>query len=278
MPELPEVETVMRGLEKRLGKAQLKDVVLRRQKIRTPIPSDFVQKTKGHKIKAYERRAKYIWLHLDNAQTIIIHLGMSGRLTVQGLNYEPDKHDHVLFYTARAVVVFNDYRRFGVVTVVETAHLKTHPLFRHLGVEPFSKEYQFAYFYKELLKRKCAIKLALLDQKLVVGVGNIYASEALFYAKVHPSRRACDVHKAEAQKIFKMIPKILQASIDHGGSSLKDYVDTDGALGFFQDQFAVYDRAGLPCPKCTCNLAKTGGIIKINQGGRSTYYCREKQL
>lgn len=279
MPELPEVETVCRGLAKAMTGQRIKSVETRRGGLRIPFPSN-LKEIEGQKVTGITRRAKYILVALSGKQTLLMHLGMSGRMLIQGNNapHAPEKHDHMILELSNGTrVVFNDPRRFGLVDLAASADVETHKFFRHLGPEPFSKEFNTAYLLARLKNKIPAIKVALLDQQLVVGVGNIYASEALFRAGIDPRRKAGSLRKAEADKLITSIHEVLTAAIKAGGSSLRDYVQADGELGYFQHHFAVYDREGEACARCTCKPEKTGGINRITQAGRSTFYCPRKQ-
>lgn len=279
MPELPEVETVRRGLLKALLGQRISGVSTSRLRLRRPFPAR-LQRLTGARVERIERRAKYLLLALDINQTIVIHLGMSGRLVIHpdGGNYAPEKHDHfVLSLQDGAKIVFNDARRFGLVELVEDEKLEKHKLFSHLGPEPLEKGFSAAYLAEYLKGRKTSIKIAIMDQRCVVGVGNIYASEALFRAGISPRRMAKSIRKEEIGKLVPAIKKVLEDAIKAGGSSLRDYVQADGELGYFQHNFAVYGKAGQKCRGCSCDIAKTGGIRKITQGARSTFYCPQQQ-
>ena len=259
MPELPEVETVCRGLAKVLTSAKLTKLDQRRKDLRAPMPKGLAGKAEGTHITAIHRRAKYILIDLDNGQTLILHLGMSGRMVINQKPAAPAKPDHLIFHFDNgAVVTFNDPRRFGLCDLATTKDIEKHRLFRSLGFEPLEPEFTAAALAEKLKGKKTAIKIALMDQRVVVGVGNIYVAEALFMAGIRPTRLAGKVIKA-------------------GGSSLRDYVQADGELGYFQNQHAVYGREGEPCKGCTCDTTKTGGVKRITQGGRSTFYCPTKQ-
>lgn len=279
LPELPEVETVVRGLKKPLSGAVIKAVDLRREGLRYPFPNDLAGRVKGAEIKNIERRAKYILMALSNNETLIIHLGMSGRLTL--LPQKPaayQKHDHMIIQTDQgAEAILNDARRFGIVDLCPTPNIEQHKFFAHLGPEPLSNHFSPAYLEDKFRTRKTPVKVALLDQKLVVGVGNIYASEALFESQIDPRRPANSLNTAELNRLVPAIRRVLEAAIKAGGSSLRDYVQASGELGYFQHSWAVYNQKGQPCPGCTCDPAITGGIQKIAQGGRSTFYCPNKQ-
>jgi len=272
MPELPEVETVVRGLVREMQGQKILSVKTGRKGLRTPFPKSLASIT-GAKVKGITRRAKYILIHLNDGRTLIVHLGMSGRMTISR-KYTPEKHDHMVIELGnRATVVLNDARRFGVVDLIETNRLTQHKLFAHLGAEPLEKDFTPAYLAARLKAKKVPIKIAIMDQRLVVGVGNIYAAEALFYAGIDPRRAAGSLNVNEIKKLVSGIRKVLRAAIKAGGSTLKDYVQADGELGYFQHSFAVYGRGGQGCPGCRCQ----GVIKRITQAGRSTFYCPEKQ-
>ena len=279
MPELPEVETVCRGLEKVLPGHAIRAVKLNRDGMRTPFPPA-LGKITNTKITAIDRRAKYILMRLGNGQTLIVHLGMSGRMVIHDENkkYVADKHDHMILQMDNGVsIVLNDPRRFGLADLVETKVWEQHRLFAHLGPEPLEKVFNETYLADKLKSKKIAIKLAIMDQGVVVGVGNIYASEALFASGIDPRRAANTIKPAELKKLVMAIKEVLKRAIKAGGSSLRDYVQTDGELGYFQHQFTVYDKEGQKCKGCTCNIKKTGGVQRITQGARSTFYCPVKQ-
>jgi formamidopyrimidine-DNA glycosylase len=268
MPELPEVETVCRGLaQKALGDTLVR-VELRRKNLRFPLPRA-LSVIKNQRVTEITRRAKYILLSLSSGEKIVIHLGMSGRLM-----FNPDtagKHDHVVFhFKSSGAVVFNDARRFGLVDV--TRDPARHRLIRNLGPEPLETGFDAEYLSQKLRHKKTAVKTAIMDQRLVVGVGNIYASEALWRAGIDPRKIAAKITEKESLLLVKAIKATLSDAIKAGGSSLKDYVQTDGELGYFQHSFAVYDRAGKPCRKC-----RKSAIEKTVQGGRSTFYCPQCQ-
>ncbi len=279
MPELPEVETVCRGLAKAMEGLKITRVETLRANLRIPFPKN-LKDIEGKKVVEITRRAKYIVMNLSSGLTLLLHLGMSGRMVIQGNNaeHETDKHDHMILTLSNGTrVVFNDPRRFGLVDLTTTADVEAHKFFKHLGPEPFDKSFSTAYLLEKFKGKKPAVKVALMDQRLVVGVGNIYAAEALFRARINPKRKAGSIKKAEAEKIIPAVREVLQEAIKAGGSSLRDYVQTDGELGYFQHNFAVYGRTGEKCKNCTCDIAKTGGVKRITQAGRSTFYCPVKQ-
>jgi formamidopyrimidine-DNA glycosylase len=270
MPELPEVETVVRGLEKAMKGHAIATVRTGREKLRIPFPPA-LSKISGARVTSLSRRAKYILINLADKRTMIVHLGMSGRMTVNPLRAE--KHDHmILTLDTGARIVLNDPRRFGLVALVDTAKLDAHKLFSHLGPEPLDKKFTPAWLAEKFRNKKVAAKLAIMDQRVVVGVGNIYASEALFEARIDPRRPAGSLTPAELKTLAAAITSVLKRAIKAGGSSLRDYVQADGELGYFQHQWAVYGKGGETCPAC-----KKPCITKIAQGGRSTFYCPVRQ-
>lgn len=279
MPELPEVETVCRGLAPHLEGHVLVRVVQRRPDLRVPFPPRFCERLTGRRVDAVRRRAKYILMHMDDGTVLLAHLGMSGRMVISPAPApEPATHDHVIFETDEGTIVtFNDARRFGMMDLTDAAALAGHPLLRALGPEPLGNAFSGPVLAERLAGRMSPIKTALLDQTVVAGLGNIYVSEALFAAGLSPTRTAATVTGAKAERLAACIRDVLSRAIEAGGSTLRDHRQASGELGYFQHEFSVYDRAGEPCPGCTCNLAKTGGIQRIVQSGRSTFYCSHRQ-
>jgi len=289
MPELPEVETVRLGLQPVMEGYRLMDVETRRGDLRVPFPKDFVGRTKGRKVKQLRRRAKYILADLDSGETLVIHLGMSGRMRVYSETaqrklgnyiYDPPpagagsgKHDHVVFETdAPARIVFNDHRRFGLMALVDTGRLEEDKLFKAIGIEPLSKGFNATYLAGALAGKKTPIKSALLDQRLIAGLGNIYVCEALFRAGISPKRLAGSVKKERIAPLVAAIKKVLKDAIAAGGSTLRDHAQATGDPGNFQHRFLVYGREGKPC-----KLACKGTVKRIVQAGRSTFYCPKCQ-
>lgn len=272
MPELPEVETVRRGLDNALRGAVIKNVQLRRKDLRSAFPKGFASALTGRTIRSVERRAKYLLFRLDSEAVVIAHLGMTGRFLISFTKPKSfSAHDHLVIRLADGrTLIFNDARRFGLMTLASAAQIKKHPLLVRLGPEPFSHEFSSVYLKDKLSTRHSAIKPALMDQQLVVGVGNIYASEALFQAGISPKRRASHV-APKAARLVKAIHKVLQAAIASGGSSLRDFVSVSGEEGYFQHTFYVYGRAGKPCLKCHTP------IRTLRQSGRSTFFCPKCQ-
>ena len=288
MPELPEVETVRRGLQPVFEGARIAEVEQRRPNLRYPFPADFAARLRGRTVVALARRAKYLLLHLDADPVLICHLGMSGsfRIHSEGSESVPgdfhyarskdEAHDHAVFHLegaggARHRVVFNDPRRFGFMLFAEAAALDVHPSLAGLGVEPTGNALDGPLLSALLAGRRTPIKAALLDQKLVAGLGNIYVCEALWRAGIAPTReaRAVAADAALCAVLAHAIRAVIAEAIQAGGSSLRDHIRTDGSLGYFQHSFSVYDREGCPCPKAGCG----GTVARIVQSGRSTFYC-----
>jgi formamidopyrimidine-DNA glycosylase len=266
LPELPEVETVMRALRARLQDRRLTGVVQRRPDLRFPLPGDLERSLQGRRLVAFSRRAKFIQAETDDRQTLLLHLGMSGRLVFDGA--PAGSHEHLTFsFDDGTTLRFIDPRRFGMLDLCPTAALGGHRWLRHLGLEPLDPSFDGTALRARMAGRRSAIKTALMDQTLVVGVGNIYASEALFRARIAPTGAAQAVGPRRAQRLVDAVQAVLSEAIDAGGSSLRDYVQATGELGSFQRGFRVYDRAGLPCLVCQ------RPVRRIRQGSRATYYC-----
>jgi formamidopyrimidine-DNA glycosylase len=286
MPELPEVETVRRGLAPVLEGQRLAQVEARRPDLRFPFPEGFVQSLSGAVIQRLDRRAKYLLAHLDRGETLVMHLGMSGRFEIAqpegetrpqsggvgDFHYAPTpdpKHAHVVFTTeAGARVTYYDPRRFGFMGLVPTATLALHPWFAGMGPEPLSDDFNVETLRAAFAGRKQGPKTLLLDQRIVAGLGNIYVCEALNRARISPFRPAAAITKTRLTHLVAMIREVLAEAIEAGGSTLRDFAQADGALGYFQHSFRVYDRVGEPCAN------GCGGVIARQvQGGRSTFYC-----
>jgi len=274
LPELPEVETVMRGLRGPLEGRRILRAEVRVPGLRWPLPGDLAERLSCRRVERLERRAKYILVHLEGAEALMAHLGMSGRMMVlpRGSNRPPEKHDHVTFHTDEGMEIrFNDARRFGMLDLVAAEKLATHRLLRDLGPEPLTQAFDGAYLSRVLAGKISPIKAALLDQRLVAGIGNIYACEALFFAGISPKRLARSVPGRRAEALAAAVKDVLTRAIEAGGSSLRDYVQSDGELGYFQHQWAVYGRAGAPCPSCGGERGVV--VMRMVQSGRSTFYC-----
>jgi formamidopyrimidine-DNA glycosylase len=274
MPELPEVETVCRGLAKVFTGARITLAEVRRPDLRTPFPKNLGARLEGRRVLGVTRRAKYILITLDRGETLVLHLGMSGRVLIGAVTKKPGKHDHLILHFGNKVhAIFNDPRRFGLCDLVPTKDLPEHKLFRHLGIEPLGPGLSPASLAAKFKGKKTSVKAALLDQRLIVGVGNIYASEALHLAGISPKRRAGTCTKEQIAELVPAIRKVLNAAIKAGGSSLRDYVQADGELGYFQHHFAVYDRESEACRRCAKAGRKNAAIKRMTQGGRSSFYC-----
>lgn len=273
MPELPEVETVRAGLAAALEGARIDAVKLHRADLRIPFPAEMPHRLAGAEILRVERRAKYLLLHLSTGAALIAHLGMTGRFSVlPAVPRRRDAHDHVTFQLQDGrAVVYNDARRFGLMTLCEAKKLDAHPLLAELGPEPMGRGFSPTYLKAQLLKRKTAVKIAIMDQSLVVGVGNIYASEALFLAGIDPRIAAFEA-APRATTLHKAIRKVLADALVSGGSSLRDFLHVSGDSGYFQHQFAVYGREGEPCPRCARE------VLSLRQGGRSSFFCANCQV
>ena len=287
MPELPEVETVRRGLAPHLTGARLTRVTARRPDLRFPLPDGFVQRLTGARIGELTRRGKAILAPLDRGDTLVIHLGMTGRFEVEpGESARPvdtdrpgafthaasadPKHAHVVFETdAGATITYFDARRFGWMDLIDSAGLETHPRFAALGPEPLGDGFDAAYLAGAFAGRRQGAKTLLLDQHLVAGLGNIYVCEALHRARISPFGPAGDIAPRRLRALVKAIRDVLTAAIAAGGSTLRDYAAVDGALGYFQHDFRVYGREGEACPTPRCR----GMIARVAQAGRSTFHC-----
>lgn len=265
MPELPEVETTVRGLARFLEGATLERVSVFRPDMRFPFPPDLVQALTGARVTALSRRAKYGLIHTDRARTLVFHLGMSGRWRIDP--EELVRHDHLLLETSAHRFALHDPRRFGWVDLVDDGALGSWPGFAALGPEPLGEALNPAYLHAATRGRKQAIKLLLLDQRIVAGLGNIYVCEALYRAGIRPTRAGGRVSRAAMDRLVPAIRQVLTESIEAGGSTLRDYARPDGELGYFAASFDVYGREGEPCGACGAP------IRRIAQGGRSTWLC-----
>ena len=286
MPELPEVETVRRGLAPAMEGARFTNVEARRRDLRWPLPKDFAKRLKGQTVEGLGRRAKYLLADLSSGDVLVMHLGMSGSFRVSHAGHEGAiakyhheksksvAHDHVVFHMSNgATVTFNDPRRFGSMKLVPRAKIEHEPLLRSLGPEPLGNEFDAAMLAIACAGKKTSLKAALSDQRVVAGLGNIYVCEALFRAKLSPKRQASTIAdrngkpNGRAVALVDAIKAVLHAAIKAGGSSLRDHRRADGSLGDFQHSFQVYDCEGKPCPTCKSK------VKRIVQTGRSTFYC-----
>ena len=265
MPELPEVETVVRGLTPVLLGKRLVRVTTRRADLRWPLPPDLSQRLSGATVTALRRRAKYGLLETDRGDTLIFHLGMSGKF--HPISGEPGPHDHVLIETEALTLAYNDHRRFGSMHLAQTGEALTHPLLAKLGPEPLSEGFNGQVLAVSARGRETSIKALLLDQQVVAGIGNIYASEALFAARINPARKAGHIATQRLEALAEAIKAVLSTAIEAGGSTLRDHAQVSGELGYFQHQFQAYGREGQPCPACATPIRRR------TQSGRSTFDC-----
>ena len=278
MPELPEVETIKESMRKALDGAVVESVVVYNRNLRQPIPEGFENIVSDTKIIRLYRIAKYAVMELSNGYSVIWHFGMSGKIKIK---HEPnpvlEKHDHVVMKTTKGILIYNDPRRFGVVTICLTDEVFTNPLLCHLGVDPFSENLTVTYLKDKLNGKRIPIKQALLDQTIISGIGNIYASEALYLARISPLRESFKITSKELKNLIDAVRDVLNKAIKSGGSTLHDYRKPDGDIGYFQLQHAVYGKDGQKCPNCLFPNKPCKGILKLVQGGRSTYYCPHLQ-
>jgi formamidopyrimidine-DNA glycosylase len=281
VPELPEVETVRRGLEAAMAGARLTGVEQRRPDLRFPFPERFAERLTGQRVEALRRRAKYLIADLDGAEVLVMHLGMSGSFRIEqacgpvpGAGAKNSLHDHVTFDLSTGVrIVYNDPRRFGFMQLIPRPEFAAHPLFNNIGIEPLGDAFDGAALARLFAGKTTSLKAALLDQALIAGLGNIYVCEALHRAGLSPRRAAASLAcndgtpSARATRLARVIGEVLKEAVAVGGSSLRDHRKTDGALGYFQHSFRVYGRAGQRCSRC-------GGLVRrITQAGRATFYC-----
>ena len=270
MPELPEVETTRRGIEPHIENNKVSKVILRRKTLRWPITPALSKDLPGETIKSVSRRGKYLLLATKKG-CVLIHLGMSGSLRIVDTNRAAAKHDHVdIVFTNRKVLRYTDPRRFGCI-LWDTESIESHPLLASLGPEPLSKEFHTNYLFQKSRTRHVAVKTFIMDSKVVVGVGNIYANESLFLAGINPKRNAGKISKPRYDKLVECIQQVLQQAIDVGGTTLKDFTGSDGEPGYFAQSLHVYGRKGEPCYVCE------GTLQEIRQGQRSTVYCSQCQ-
>jgi formamidopyrimidine-DNA glycosylase len=288
MPELPEVETVRRGLEPAMVGARVSAVEQRRPDLRFPFPERFAERLQGREVTALGRRAKYLLADLSSGEVLVMHLGMTGRFLVShnGATYAPGEfhaeaggegaHDHVVFRLSNgAHIIYSDARRFGFMDLVPRASLAESRHFRNMGIEPLGNELSGEAIARLFRQRKAPLKAALMDQRLIAGLGNIYVCEALFRARLHPEAPAGSLAtptgkpRAKAHLLAQTIRDVLSEAVEAGGSTLRDYAQTDGSLGYFQHSFRVYDREGAACVTPGCH----GTVRRVMQSGRSTFYC-----
>jgi len=281
MPELPEVETVMRGLAARLLGRVIRSAELRRPDLRWAVPAGFAARLTGARVHSFKRRGKYILMRLDGGDSVVLHLGMSGRMTICASGSAaaplPVLHEHLVLTTDEGTrIAFVDPRRFGSLDLVATVAENAHRLIAGLGPEPLEAGFDATYLSAALSGKRTPIKAALLDQGVVAGLGNIYVCEALFRARISPRRLAASVAGARAERLVPAIRATLMEAIAAGGSSLRDYVQPSGELGYFQHAWKVYGRAGEACEQCPGG-GDCAGIKRLIQSGRSTFYCARVQ-
>lgn len=278
MPELPEVETVRRGLLPVMEGAVIARAEVNRPDLRWPLPDRLAERLTGRTVTALRRRSKYILADLDSGETLLVHLGMSGRMLISGAQLgsfyhehpAPQKHDHVVLHMDNgARITFNDARRFGAMDLMPTERASEHMLLKDLGPEPFGNDFNEPYLAGRLKGRKTPIKAALLDQRVVAGLGNIYVAETLYRARISPLRLAGDLAERQVRGLVPIIRDVLAEAIEAGGSSLRDFRQANGELGYFSKHFQVYDREGDPCETPGCK----GTITRTVQSGRSSFWC-----
>jgi len=278
MPELPEVETVRRGLEPAMTGQTITQALVNRPDLRWPFPPNMAARLTGARVTALRRRSKYILADLSTGESLLIHLGMSGRILISGVmqgdfhhdHPAPAKHDHVVLTMENgARITFNDARRFGAMDLLETALGDAHPLLANIGPEPFGNGFDETYLAQRFKGRATPIKSALLDQRVVAGLGNIYVCEVLYRAGLHPARTARELPGKIVAGLVPLIREVLAEAIEAGGSSLRDYRQADGDLGYFQHRFRTYGREGEPCVTPGCHAT----IARIVQSGRSSFFC-----
>ncbi len=268
MPELPEVETIRRGMERAMIKKSFKNVTVQRRDLRTPIPDTLEQEITGKKVNSIIRRGKYLILNLSGQNNIILHMGMSGRIHILTKERPPLKHEHVIMtMNDETRISFEDPRRFGMLYL--SKNWENEKPFSTMGPEPLSNDYSADILVQRLQNKKAPIKQSLLDQHIIAGLGNIYVCEALYRSGIHPQTPAKNLSQQQIETLTPHIRNILNEAIESGGSTLKDYQHTDGSLGYFQHGFKVYDREGKQCPKKSCH----DNIVRIIQSGRSTFFC-----
>lgn len=278
MPELPEVETVCRGLAPVLEGTRIIGARVNRPDLRRPFPERMAERLNGRTVLRLHRRSKYILADLDSPETLLIHLGMSGRLLVSGDplgtfvhdHPSPERHDHVVLDLENgARITYNDPRRFGAMDLISTATADSHPLLCDLGPEPLGNRFNDDHLAAAFKGRRAPVKAVLLDQRIVAGLGNIYVCEALFRAGISPKRRSAAISRRRVAGLVQAIRAVLVDAIAAGGSSLRDFRHADGELGYFQHRFDVYWRAGAACRRPGCQ----GHVCRITQSGRSSFYC-----
>jgi formamidopyrimidine-DNA glycosylase len=274
MPELPEVETVVRGLQQSIVGKKVINVQTSGKAMRIPIPGDIESRLSGRSVSRVRRISKYVVIELDDQQTLVLHLGMSGRVMFHVKHQARQKHDHLICsFDDGSEMVLNDARRFGLVALIEGKATSQHKLFANLGIEPLTEEFDGAYLYQVSKARKVPIKNLIMNANIIVGVGNIYACESLFISGIRPDRPACNLSLLDCKNLVSNIKKVLLAAIESGGSTLRDYAQSSGESGYFQHHFKVYGKEGKECETC-----RKAVITNIKLGGRSSFYCHKCQI
>jgi formamidopyrimidine-DNA glycosylase len=272
VPELPEVETIRRSLLPRVVGRRITDVEVREPRLRRRIPPSFAARLVGQRVDGIERRAKYLLFRLRSGDSLVVHFGMSGTIVVHDAPVSPGQHDHVrLRLSDGAELVLNDPRRFGLLLLVPKGEIDALPELHRLGADPLEDDFSAERFRAALRHSRRPIKNLLLDQSVLAGLGNIYANEALFRARIRPTRRALRLRLVEAEELLRAIRRVLREAVDLGGSSIADYRDGNGRPGYFQLRLRVYDRAGEPCLQCGAT------VRRVVQSGRSSFYCPQCQ-
>ena len=283
MPELPEVETICNTLKSNVRGSIIKDVGIKTKKLRYKIQTRYVKEILNNRIQSILRRGKYILFFLSGNFVLLFHMGMSGSFSISDLCSQRKKHDHILFTLEnlkrkKEVLAFNDPRKFGCFIIVRKEKISCHRLLHHLGLEPLDDQFNGKTLFNILRDTHSLVKSALMNQNKIVGIGNIYACEALFDAGISPQRDAADINIREAKKLTASIKKILTKAIKSGGSSLVNYKNVDGKMGYFQNKFSVYKREGEDCKICSKKDTKNSKIVRLKILGRSTYFCPTCQL
>jgi len=283
MPELPEVETICNSLKSNVKGSIIKDVEVKTKKLRYKIQTHHVKEILGNEIQSIVRRGKYILFFLSGDFVLLFHMGMSGSFNISHLHSQRKKHDHILFILEnrkkkKKILAFNDPRRFGCFIIIKKEKISCYRLLHHLGPDPLDDRFNGKILFKILKETRSLIKVTLMNQNKIAGIGNIYACEALFDASISPQRFSIDINIREAKKLAMSIKKVLTKSIRSGGSSLVNYRNVDGRMGYFQNKFSVYNREGKDCKVCSKKFSKNSKIVRVKILGRSTYFCPTCQL
>ena len=272
MPELPEVQTVCQNLSRTIVKKFINNIKIGNKRLRFDYPRDFAKKIVNQEVISIKRRARYILIYLSQDLVLLIHLGMTGKLLFENHFYQGQKHDHfIINFSDKTKLIYNDQRRFGFVDLFEKSQIKIHKMLVNLGPEPFSDDFNADYLFQKLHKKEMNIKTTMMDNRIVVGVGNIYINEALFCSQINPQSRAKDLSLVKLQILVRNIKEILRQAIDYGGSSIRNYLNLKGDLGNYQSNFNIYGKEGQNCNICHSK------IKRLVQNGRSTFFCPKCQ-